>query len=130
MPCRTQQKSHPNPLCKWEAWWELSVQRYNIIFESPNIIGENLLPQRLFLPAGRESHRRNIHFRERSEQRLDFLLHVIAWGNRIQEVLDDAQVEIDAERVRAQGYPRQWHHVWHRGADGVLLVPYTSMMAT
>ena len=75
------------------------MQRYNIIFESPNIIGENLLPQRLFLPAGWEFHRRNIHFRERSEQRLDFLLHVIAWGNRIEEVLQTAKM-----RVQLVGY--------------------------
>ena len=75
------------------------MQRYNIIFESPNIIGENLLPQRLFLPAGRESHRRNIHFREQREQRLDFLLHVIAWGNRIEEVLQTAKM-----RVQLVGY--------------------------
>lgn len=75
------------------------MQRYNIIFESPNIIGENLLPQRLFLPASWEFHRRNIHFREQREQRLDFLLHVIAWGNRIEEVLQTAKM-----RVQLVGY--------------------------
>lgn len=63
------------------------------------VSGDFLLPQRLFLPAGWESHRRNIHFREQREQRLDFLLHVIAWGNRIEEVLQTAKM-----RVQLVGY--------------------------
>ena len=75
------------------------LQRYEKYLGKEKVSGVFLLPQRLFLPAGWESHRRNIHFREQREQRLDFLLHVIAWGNRIEEVLQTAKM-----RVQLVGY--------------------------
>ena len=35
------QKSHPGSLCKWEAWWELSLQRYAYFLKLQNFLRIN-----------------------------------------------------------------------------------------
>ena len=36
------QKSRPGSLCKWEAWWKLSPQRYVYFFETAKLLRINL----------------------------------------------------------------------------------------
>ena len=52
------------------------------------------------------------------------------WRNDVQEILDDAEVKIDTERIGGQSYPAASHTVGKHRTYGVLLVPHTSMVAT
>ena len=52
------------------------------------------------------------------------------WRNDVKEILDDTEVEINAECIRGQCYPIAYHPIRKHGTNSVLLVPYTSMMAT
>ena len=49
--------------------------------------------------------------------------------NYIQKIFDDAEVEIDTQGVGWKCQPHSTHTVGQHRADGVLLVPYASMMA-
>ena len=56
-----------------------------------------LLPQRFALPSAREAHGGDVDGRVSGEQGIDLSLHVVVRRNDVQEILDDAKIEIDAE---------------------------------
>ena len=53
-----------------------------------------LLPQRLTLPSAGEAHGGDVDGRVGGKQGIDFRLHVIVGRNDVEEILDDAKVEI------------------------------------
>ena len=63
-------------------------------------IVQHLLPQRLVLPSAGEAHGISVNGWVGGQQGINLGLHVVVRRNDIQEILDDAEVEIDAECVR------------------------------
>ena len=61
-----------------------------------------LLPQRLALPSAREAHGGDVDGRESGEQGIYLSLHVVVGRNDVEEILDDAKIEIDAEGIGRQ----------------------------
>ena len=88
-----------------------------------------LLPQRLTRPSAREAHGGDVDGRVSGEQGIDFRPHVVVRRNDVEEILDDAKIEIDAEGIGRQCNPTACHAVGNHWSDGVLLVPYTGMVA-
>ena len=70
-----------------------------------------LLPQRLALPSAREAHGGDVDGRVSGEQGIDLRLHVVVGRNDVEEILDDAEVEIDAECIGRQCNPTACHAV-------------------
>ena len=57
------------------------------------------MPQRLTLPSARETHGGGVDGRVSGEQGIDLRLHVVVGRNDVEEILDDAKIEIDAEGI-------------------------------
>ena len=55
------------------------------------------MPQRLTLPSTREAHGGGVDERVGGEQGIDLRFHVVDGRNDVEEILDDAKIEIDAE---------------------------------
>ena len=89
-----------------------------------------LLPQRFALPSAREAHGGDVDGRVSGEQSIDLRLHVVVGRNDVEEILDEAKIEIDAEGIGRQCNPTARHTVGKHRTDGVLLIPYTGMVAT
>ena len=68
-----------------------------------------LLPQRLALPSAREAHGGDVDGRVSGEQGIDLRLHVVIGRNDVEEILDDAKIEIDAEGIGRQCNPTARH---------------------
>ena len=64
-----------------------------------------LLPQRLALPSAREAHGDDVDGRVSGEKSIDLRLHVVVGRNDVEEILDDAKIEIDAEGIGRQCNP-------------------------
>ena len=94
-------------------------------------IGANsgLLPQWLALPSAREAHGDDVDGRVSGEQGIDLRLHIVVGRNDVEEILDDAKIEIDTEGIGRQCNPTARHAVGKHRTYGVLLVPYTGMVA-
>ena len=56
-----------------------------------------LLPQRLTRPSAREAHGGDVDGRVSGEQGINLSLHIVVRRNDVEEILDDAKIEIDAE---------------------------------
>ncbi len=89
-----------------------------------------LLPQWFALPPTGHPHSCCINVREVCKQGINLCFHIVVGRNDVQEILDDAKVKIDAECICGQSYPTACHTVGKHWTDGVLLVPYTGMVAT
>ena len=77
-----------------------------------------LLPQRLTRPSARESHGGDVDGRVSGEQGIDFRLHVVVGRNDVEEILDDAKIEIDAEGIGRQCNLTACHAVGEHRTDG------------
>jgi hypothetical protein len=77
-----------------------------------------LLPQRLALPSAREAHGGDVNGRVSGEQGIDLRLHVVVGRNDVEEILDDAKIEIDAEGIGRQCNPTACHAVGEHRTDG------------
>ena len=66
------------------------------------VMKRRLLPQRLALPSAREAHGGDVDGRVSGEQGIDLRLHVVVGRNDVEEILDDAKIEIDAEGIGRQ----------------------------
>ena len=64
------------------------------------------------------------------EQSINLSLHIVVRRNDVEEVFDDAEVKIDAERIGGQSYPATSHTVGKHRTYCVLLVPNTGMVTT
>ena len=53
-----------------------------------------LLPQRFALPSAREAHGGDVDGRVSGEQSIDLRLHVVVGRNDVEEILDDAKIEM------------------------------------
>ena len=69
------------------------------------VMKRRLLPQRLALPSAREAHGGDVDGRVSGEQGIDLRLHVVVGRNDVEEILDDAKIEIDAEGIGRQCNP-------------------------
>ena len=92
-------------------------------------IVQPLLPQRFVLPTAGETHCCSVYGWVCGQQGIHLGLHVVVRRNDVQEILDDAKIEINAECVRRKCYPVARHAIRNHGTDGVLLVPDTGMVA-
>ena len=103
----------------------------SFLFFRQSLSSSSCAPQWFFLPvAWWEAQCAEVNFGIFCEESLHLVRHVISGRYDIEEVLDDAHVKIDSECIRGQVYPCAYNDVWHHGTQCVLLVPYTSMMAT
>ena len=93
------------------------------------VVKRRLLPQRFALPSAREAHGGDVDGRVSDEQSIDLRFHVVVGRNDVEEILDDAKIEIDAEGIGRQCNPTACHAVGNHWSNGVLLVPYTGMVA-
>ena len=75
----------------------------------------------------REAHGGDVDGRVSGEQGIDLSLHVVVRRNDVEEILDDAKIEIDAEGIGRQCNPTACHAVGEHRTYGVLLVPYTGI---
>ena len=80
-----------------------------------------LLPQRFILPSTGEAHSGYVYIWEVSKKYINFTLHVVVGRDDIEEVLDDAKIEVDAKRICRQRNPTSCHTVGKHRTDGVLL---------
>ena len=58
-----------------------------------------IVPQWLVFPSTRETHSGNIDGWIGRKQGFDLLLHIIVRRNDVEEIFDDAKIEVDAERI-------------------------------
>ena len=84
------------------------------------VVKRRLLPQRLALPSAREANGGDVDGRVSGEQGIDLSLHVVVGRNDVEEILDDAKIEIDAESIGRQCNPTARHAVGEHRTDGVL----------
>ena len=82
------------------------------------VMKRRLLPQRLALPSAREAHGGDVDGRVSGEQGIDLRLHVVVGRNDVEEILDDAKAEIDAEGIGRQCNPTACHAVGEHRTDG------------
>ena len=75
------------------------------------VMKRRLLPQRVALPSAREAHGGDVDERVSGEQSIDLRLHVIDGRNDVEEILNDAKIEIDAEGIGRQCNPTARHAV-------------------
>ena len=107
---------------------ELLFCLYLYYIAVPRFLLKYLLPQRFVLPSFWEAHSGYVNSGKVGKKCLYFGLHVIVGGNDVEEILDNAKVEIDAERIRWQGYPTACHAVGKHWSDSILFVPYAGMV--
>ena len=77
-----------------------------------------------------KAHSGGINGRIVSKKGIYLGLHIILRGNDVKEVFDDTEVEINAECISGQCYSTAYHPIREHGANSVLLVPNTGMVAT
>ena len=77
----------------------------------------------------REAHCTCINGWISGEQSINLSLHIVVRRNDVEEILDDAKVEIDTEIIGWKSYPAASHTVGKHRTYSVLFVPYTGMMA-
>ncbi len=82
------------------------------------VMKRRLLPQRVALPSAREAHGGDVDERVSGEQSIDLRLHVIDGRNDVEEILNDAKIEIDAEGIGRQCNPTARHAVGEHRTDG------------
>lgn len=58
------------------------------------------------------------------------LLHIVLRRYSIQEILDDAEIEVYTECISWKRNPPSCHTIWHHWPDRILFVPYPCMMTT
>ena len=87
-----------------------------------------LLPQWFTLPSTREAHSSYVYIWKASKKCIYLTLHVVVGRYDIEEILDDAKIEIDAKRICRQRNPTSCHTVGKHRTDGILFVPHTSMV--
>ena len=75
------------------------------------VMKRRLLPQRFALPSAREAHGGDVDGRVGGEQGIDLRLHVVVGRNDVEEIFDDAKIEIDAEGIGRQCNPTACHAV-------------------
>ena len=90
----------------------------------------NLLPQWFTFPTTREPHCNNIYIREVRKECINLCLHIVLRRYPIQEILDDAKIEVYTECISRKRNPPSCHTIWHHWPDCILFVPHTGMMAT
>ena len=61
---------------------------------------------------------RDVDGRVSGEQSIDLRLHVVVGRNDVEEILDDAKIEIDAEGIGRQCNPTACHAVGEHRTDG------------
>jgi len=82
------------------------------------VMKRRLLPQRFALPSAREAHGGDVDGRVSGEKGIDLSLHVVVGRNDVEEILDDAKIEIDAEGIGRQCNPTACHAGW--GASSIM----------
>ena len=82
------------------------------------VMKRRLLPQRFALPSAREAHGGDVDGRVSGEQGIDLSLHVVVGRNDVEEILDDAKAEIDAEGIGRLCNPTACHAVGEHRTDG------------
>ena len=102
----------------------------NLCFNDKDNYLLSLLPQWFVLPAIGETHCCGINGWIIGKKRIYLGFHVVIGRNDVQEILDDAKVKVNTERICGQSYPIAHHAIRNHGADSVLLVPHTGMVAT
>ena len=86
-------------------------------------------PQWLILPLGIEAHRVQVDFREGGKKCKQLVLEIVARGDDVEEILDDANIIVCPSLVCSRIYPgagHSGHIVWNNGID---LVPNAGVMA-
>ncbi len=66
----------------------------------------------------REAHGGGVDGRVGGEQSINLSLHIVVRRNDVEEVFDDADVKIDAERIGRQCNPTARHAVGEHRTDG------------
>jgi hypothetical protein len=61
---------------------------------------------------------KDVNGRVSGEQSIDLRLHVVVGRNDVEEILDDAKIEIDAEGIGRQCNPTARHAVGEHRTDG------------
>ena len=89
-----------------------------------------LLPQWFTFPTTRESHCNDIYIRKDSKESINLRLHIVLRRYSIQEILDDAEIEVYTECISWKRNPPSCHTIWHHWPDRILFVPYPCMMTT
>ena len=79
-------------------------------------------------PIHGKSHRCGVDRWVGGKQGINLGLHVIAWRNDVQEILDDAETEIGFLLIDRNRYPRLGHTSLRQNPQGKCTVPYAGMM--
>ena len=69
-----------------------------------------------------------VNFGKVGKQSINLALHIVVWGNGVQEILNDAKVKVNSKRVGGQSYPVAGYMVGKHRTYSVLLVPYTCVV--
>ena len=86
-------------------------------------------PQRLILPLGIEAHRVQVDFREGGKEGEQLVLEIVARGDDVEEILDDANIVVCPALVCSRIYPGAGHSGHVVRNDRIDLIPNAGVMA-